>query len=640
MRDLNPNCLAGRCDLRSEASPPDPLSTAWRGGTQTPADLRPLDARPPSPRSGEGPGVRLRSARRPKGKTPWILSALFAFALVSAACHKASPEAVDTVEAVPVTTATAQAGPIRAVVAATGQVKPAAGAELLVVPPQDARIAELTKGVGDRVRRGELLVRFEIPSLTADAATKRSDLARAEAQLVTARENVTRLSGLFQRGIAARKEVEDAQRDLKQAEATVAEGQSTTAAAGQLAGRAVVRAPFDGVVVGRSHQTGDLVSPGRSRAAPARDRSLAPAGRGGGAGGRPGEGRRAAARRGCAAPPSPTRRPTSSPGRRRSIPPPARPWCGCAFDTPTRRPAGLAAEVEIYGPEHQAAVLVPADALVQEGHGELPVHGRRAEEGPPPRGPGGRGGRRQGRDPLRRRGRRDGGDPRPDGAAGRRPVESRPRRPKRSRRNERRPHRRAPGARGRPRHPAAGGGRRAGAADAAERHLSAAPVPPPAGDRPQRLAPGALDDDLGDPAAGAGGHGGPRHPPGALARPSAAPPRSRRSSIPTPTWPAALQNLQNRVAEVHTDLPAETDAHRRAPDGLLLPHAQPEPDRRPAHARPQRLRLLRRAAGAGAGPGRRPGRGVGDRHPGDRGGGRSRPPARRRPDRGRRGRPR
>jgi RND family efflux transporter MFP subunit len=38
-----------------------------------------------------------------------------------------------------------------------------------------------------------------------------------------------------------------------------------------------------------------------------------------------------------------------------------------AFDTPTRRPAGLAAEVEIYGQEHRDAVLVSADALVQEG---------------------------------------------------------------------------------------------------------------------------------------------------------------------------------------------------------------------------------------------------------------------------------
>jgi RND family efflux transporter MFP subunit len=299
-------------------------------------------------------------------RIPHFLALLAVAPLAITACHKASPEAVDTAEAVPVTTATAQAGPIRPVIAATGQVKPAAGAELLVVPPQDARVAELTKGVGDRVRRGDLLVRFEIPSLAADAATKRSDLARAEAQLVTARENVTRLTGLFQRGIAAHKELEDAQRDLKQAEATVAEGQSTTAAASQLAGRAVVRAPFDGVVVGRSRQTGDLVSPGAPEPLlrvidPSRlqvEAAVPAAELGNVAVGGP------ARVRGAAFP--------DETARVVARPPSVDPATGTAlvrlaFDTPTRRPVGLAAEVEIYGPERQAAVLVPADALVQEG---------------------------------------------------------------------------------------------------------------------------------------------------------------------------------------------------------------------------------------------------------------------------------
>ena len=282
------------------------------------------------------------------------------------ACHQASPEAVSTVQAVPVTLAPAISGPIRPVVAATGQVKPAAGAEFLVAPPQDARIAELTKAIGDRVRRGELLVRFQIPSLEADAAAKRSDLARAEAQLKTAQQNVTRLSGLFQRGIAARKEVEDAQRDLALAEATVNETRSTTSAAGQLAGREVVRAPFDGVVVGRTHQAGDLVSPGAPEPLlrvidPARlqvEAAVPAADLGRVATGNP------ARVRGAGFP--------DETARVIARPPSVDPATGTAlvrlaFDTPTRRPVGLTAEVEIYGEEHRAAVLVPADALVQEG---------------------------------------------------------------------------------------------------------------------------------------------------------------------------------------------------------------------------------------------------------------------------------
>ena len=318
-----------------------------------------------------------------------LLTCLFLAVLPLAACHKASPEAVDTVEAVPVTVVTARSGPIRAVIAATGQVKPAAGAELLVVPPQEARIAALPKGVGDRVRRGEILVRFEIPSLDADAAARRSDLARGQAQLAAARQNVARLSGLFQRGIAARKEVEDAQRDLAQAEATVTEARSATAAAGRLAGREVVRAPFDGVVAGRSHHgVGDLVDPSSPEPLlrvidPSRlqvEAAVPTGDLGRVAVGSP------ARVRGAAFPDEAARvvaRPAAvDPATGTAL-------ALLAFDSPTRRPAGLAVEVKIYGEERPAAVLVPAEALVQEGpenfvftvDGQKKAHRRQVEVG-------------------------------------------------------------------------------------------------------------------------------------------------------------------------------------------------------------------------------------------------------------------
>ena len=294
------------------------------------------------------------------------LPCLLLMLLALPACHKESPEAVDTTEAVPVTVATARAGPIRPVIAATGQVKPAVGAELLVIPPQEARIAEMPKAVGDRVRRGDLLVRFEIPSLSADAAARRADLARAQAQLETARQNAARLSGLFERGIAARKEVEDARRDLAQAEATVTEARSATAAASRLAGREVVRAPFDGVIVGRSHQVGDLVDPTGPEPLlrvidPSRLQieAAVPSGDLG----RVGVGNPARVR-GAGYP--------DEEARVIARPPAVDPATGSglmrlAFATPTRRPAGLAVTVEIYGEEHPAAILVPAEALVQEG---------------------------------------------------------------------------------------------------------------------------------------------------------------------------------------------------------------------------------------------------------------------------------
>ena len=63
----------------------------------------------------------------------------------------------------------------------------------------------------------------------------------------------------MERGVAARREVDDAERDLAEARAAVAEDNAGVEAARQLLARQKVVAPFDGVVVRRWHNPGDLV---------------------------------------------------------------------------------------------------------------------------------------------------------------------------------------------------------------------------------------------------------------------------------------------------------------------------------------------------------------------------------------------
>src|SRR5204863_97914 len=79
--------------------------------------------------------------------------------------------------------AVAQLGTIRAVVAATGTADPLPGADWIIIAPQPARVAVITKAEGDRVRKGELLVRFDAPPLRADLATRSGELAAARARL-------------------------------------------------------------------------------------------------------------------------------------------------------------------------------------------------------------------------------------------------------------------------------------------------------------------------------------------------------------------------------------------------------------------------------------------------------------------------
>ena len=184
--------------------------------------------------------------------------ALLALVLCGGCSHE-SAEEVDSETIVPVTTEAATTGDIRASITVTGLISAAPGADQIVIAPQPSRIAEIPKAEGDRVSAGDLLVRFEIPSLTSDVATRHAEVTRAQARLENARAAQTRAHDLFDRGVAARKEVEDADRELADAQAGVAEARATLGAAETSAGQATVRARFSGVVAKRYHNEGEMV---------------------------------------------------------------------------------------------------------------------------------------------------------------------------------------------------------------------------------------------------------------------------------------------------------------------------------------------------------------------------------------------
>ncbi len=179
--------------------------------------------------------------------------------LFAGACSRDSADEVDSETIVPVTTEPAITGTIQASISVTGTVTAAPGADQVVIAPQPSRILAIPKAEGDRVSSGDVLVQFEIPSLSADVASRRAEVARAEARLTSARAAQTRAHDLFDRGVAARREVEDADRELADAQAGLQEATATLGAALTSAGLATVRAQFSGVVARRYHNVGELV---------------------------------------------------------------------------------------------------------------------------------------------------------------------------------------------------------------------------------------------------------------------------------------------------------------------------------------------------------------------------------------------
>jgi cobalt-zinc-cadmium efflux system membrane fusion protein len=269
---------------------------------------------------------------------------------------------------VTVKVATVQQGTVDRVISTSGLVTPEPGAEMVIVAPQPARIARLAVAVGDVVARDQILVEFDIPSLEAEHAQRESELAQAQARLRNAESNGTRLTHLFERGIAAQKEVEDAQKELSDARAALAQATRALAATETLATRRIVRMPFAGIVAQRWRSAGEIVDgtsampvlrvidPNRLQveaAVPPEEAGLV----------RPGQ-------------------PARIRGARASAD--ARPWDGKVLTAPRvvdaisgaavarvtlprdAAPAGLPVQVEIIV-QHVSGLVVPASAIVRDG---------------------------------------------------------------------------------------------------------------------------------------------------------------------------------------------------------------------------------------------------------------------------------
>jgi cobalt-zinc-cadmium efflux system membrane fusion protein len=190
------------------------------------------------------------------------LRALVALAVLHplAACRSEAPPRAEPQETVvPVAAVAAQRAAIRAVIHASGVIVPAQGGEFLVLAPEPARLADVMKAQGDAVKSGDVLARFDVPSAAQAVARLNADVASAQAQLENARINEERVRGFVERGLVPRRDLEVAERELADAQSAADRARTAFAAAQTGAARAVVRAPFDGIVATRTHNPGDMI---------------------------------------------------------------------------------------------------------------------------------------------------------------------------------------------------------------------------------------------------------------------------------------------------------------------------------------------------------------------------------------------
>lgn len=127
-------------------------------------------------------------------------------------------------------------------------------------PRIDGRIVRLAADIGASVRGGQALAILESP----EVGQVRADEYEAEALVGIARENYDRERRLEEQGISSRKELLDAEADLRRAEAALASARQRLQVFGAGQGEGAqyaLTSPFPGVVVARDASLGEMASP-------------------------------------------------------------------------------------------------------------------------------------------------------------------------------------------------------------------------------------------------------------------------------------------------------------------------------------------------------------------------------------------
>jgi RND family efflux transporter MFP subunit len=135
------------------------------------------------------------------------------------------------------------------------------------VPNEDVKVSALVAGrvnavtvaEGDSVRQGQAIAELDRQPLEDQRRQAAAAVDQARAQVENARLNLQRNQQLFDRGIAAGKEVEDARAQMATAQSALEQATASLSTASRNVERATVRSPIAGQVVKRMVSVGEQV---------------------------------------------------------------------------------------------------------------------------------------------------------------------------------------------------------------------------------------------------------------------------------------------------------------------------------------------------------------------------------------------
>lgn len=189
-----------------------------------------------------------------------------ALALASSACHRAATAAGEGSEEAKAEPAVAEVTvtkvarePIASLLQISGTIAALPNRDVKVSALVAGRVAEMLVTEGDAVKEGQMVARIDAVQQRDQARQAEAAVEQVKAQLDNAQLNLKRNETLFQRGIAAGKELEDARTQVSVAEATLRQATAALQVARLQVSRTDVHSPLSGTVVRRFVSTGEQV---------------------------------------------------------------------------------------------------------------------------------------------------------------------------------------------------------------------------------------------------------------------------------------------------------------------------------------------------------------------------------------------
>ncbi|MGA9115632.1 MAG: efflux RND transporter periplasmic adaptor subunit [Bacteroidota bacterium] len=218
--------------------------------------------------SGDLASLRIRREHQPSPggarKRLWV----FLVPAVAAVClllylagsgwFSARPEVEEAAAAL---TYPSQAG---AVLTASGYV--VAQQKASVASKATGRLVFLGVEEGDKVRRGEVIARLEDSDVAASLEGAQAQLGLAEADFEDARRTLDRHQTMFAAGLSSRAELDAADARFRRVEATIGAARAVVRGAEVALENTRIRAPFDGTVLTKDANVGEIVAPFASSA--------------------------------------------------------------------------------------------------------------------------------------------------------------------------------------------------------------------------------------------------------------------------------------------------------------------------------------------------------------------------------------